>query len=339
MNMDKLEMFLYLKDFDEYMEKYELFCGLSMGKETFRKEMELMEKDHSYTHREKDLIRERRKREILKKLHGEIDRIRKKVEQEGVWITPMEDQESIEIRYRYPDKKKGDITHYLAGLYQETKQLSENEYLARFPASAFTTIELLTLPGKNLFTGYEYDDSDEAMSFLLKYNRIAQIERVMYQINYYKPEYRSMRSIPDLALKNLLQNYHRQLNKKWAEIYENLIQNGRTNARWISEQKAFAIVKKYYPDAKFQYQPEYLYGQRLDIFIPSKKTAIEYQGKQHYEPVEYFGGISGYESNRERDRRKKWRCRENGIRLFYWDYRQPLTEEYFLKELIPQIEG
>jgi len=66
-------------------------------------------------------------------------------------------------------------------------------------------------------------------------------------------------------------------------------------------------------------------------------VAIEYQGKQHYEPVEFFGGREGYRSNRERDDRKRRVCRSNGVKVVYWDYDKPLTEEYFVNVLEPMI--
>ena len=59
---DKLKLFLSLGSFDEYMEKYDLLCGLKMGKDTFAKEMCLMETDSAYTHRKKDSIRQARKK-------------------------------------------------------------------------------------------------------------------------------------------------------------------------------------------------------------------------------------------------------------------------------------
>ncbi|MDO5110031.1 MAG: hypothetical protein Q4D59_08895, partial [Erysipelotrichaceae bacterium] len=94
----------------------------------------------------------------------------------------------------------------------------------------------------------------------------------------------------------------------------------------------------YYPDAKFQYTPDFLYNQRLDIYIPSRNTAIEYQGKQHYEPVEFFGGEEGNRRNKERDFRKRRRCKAHGIQVIDWDYDRPLCEEYFEEALMPLIE-
>ena len=85
------------------------------------------------------------------------------------------------------------------------------------------------------------------------------------------------------------------------------------------------------------YQAEWLRGQRLDIYIPSLKAAIEYQGKQHTEAVEFFGGRQGLLNNRQRDLRKKHVCEAHGIKLIYWNYDQPLTTDFFNEGIDSQL--
>lgn len=332
-----LNEFLKLNDFDEYMDKYSQFCGLEMGPATFRKEMELMEKDENHTHWEKESIRDQKKRKIIKTLHENIENLMEEISCYGVWRFPIDPLETVEVRYRFPNDRRGDIDHYLAGLNHDPAEAEDNVFTVTLSGDEYELIELMLLPETRLFLYGNPDQDSEGVKFLLRYNRIAQIENLMGQINYYKEEYRSLRSIPDKDLRNLLQTHNKKLNLKRDEIYEYLIGEGNTNPRWKSEQKAYVIVRDHYPDAKFQYQPDFLYGQRLDIYIPSKKVAIEYQGKQHYEPVEFFGGDAGYKNNIKRDRRKKMRCEANGIAVLYWDYDRPVTDEFFLQELEPYI--
>lgn len=332
----QLEQYLNLKSFDEYIEKFELFCGLDIGKLAFRKQLELMEKDDRYSHREKEAILAAKKREELRRLHAELDGLVTATLEKGAWITPNK-RKKVRFCYRYPNDKTGDIDHYLAGLLHEPKQISDDEFQVTLTGSDYEIIELLVMPGVNLYRNYDFANAEPAMQFLLQYNRIAQIQHLMFQINYYRDEYKSLRSLPDMKLKKLLQSYNEQLLKRRNAIYEMLIGEGSTHPRWISEQKAYAIVREHYPDAKFQYQAEFLYGQRLDIYIPSKNVAIEYQGKQHYEAVEFFGGAEGQKNNRLRDIRKRNRCAANGIKVIYWDYDQPLTDEYFKARIEPQI--
>lgn len=107
-----------------------------------------------------------------------------------------------------------------------------------------------------------------------------QIEKMMAQAHFYnEKEYRSLRTVADPVLRKVLQDRYKLIAAKRNEIYEDLIQNGSTNARWVSEQKAYAIVRSHFPDAKFHYEADWLRAQHLDIYIPSRKTAIEYQGK------------------------------------------------------------
>ena len=339
MNESMLYEFLQLNDFEEYMEKYSRFCGLKMGSATFRKELELMERDDFYTHREKEAIREHKKRAIVKELHEQIDILLEEINQEGIWRLPIDIQESVEIQYVFPNDRRGDIAHYIAGLNHNPEGIGDNVFKVTFSGDEYQLIELMILSEKSLFTQDELGWESPGALFLLRYNRIAQIERLMAKVNYYKQEYRSIRTIPNMALKALLLEYHTNLKEKCDEIYEYLIGTGATNPRWKSEQKAFAIIKEHYPDAKFQYQPKFLYGQRLDIYIPSKKTAIEYQGKQHYEPVDFFGGNAGYKSNVKRDARKRARCNANGITVLYWDYDKPVTDEYFQSEIEPLFQN
>ena len=335
----RLEAFLKLESFEEYMEKYRSFCGLKTGASTFRKEQELMESDERFSHREKEAVREQRKRDIIRELHEEIEELMRETERDGVWILPVRGRGTIEYRYHYPNDRRGDIDHYFAGLCYEPESCGKEEYRIRIRRRDYPLIEVLAMTKGLLFTRYDSMKEEPAIQFLLQVHRIAQIEYRMYQVNYYKEEYRSLRSIPDPQLKKLLQKYHKDLKDRTDAVYEHLIAEGQTNPRWKSEQKAYAIVLKYYPDAKFQYQADFLFSQRLDIYIPSAHTAIEYQGRQHYEPVEFFGGEEGNRLSRARDARKKRRCRANGIRVICWDYDQPLTEEYFLEEIRPQIDN
>lgn len=99
-----------------------------------------------------------------------------------------------------------------------------------------------------------------------------------------------------------------------------LTADGTIPARWKQELSLFQIVHDLYPDTLFQHHPQWLGRQSLDVYIPSLKTAIEYQGIQHYDPVSFFGGEDGLLSRQELDRKKKVLCEENGVRLIEWPY-------------------
>lgn len=59
----------------------------------------------------------------------------------------------------------------------------------------------------------------------------------------------------------------------------------------------------------------------FDFYLPIQNTAIEYDGLQHFQPVEYFGGEKRFNEDQKRDKMKNKYCKENNITLIripYW---------------------
>lgn len=113
------------------------------------------------------------------------------------------------------------------------------------------------------------------------------------------------------------------------------IEYGRFDGRWKSEFLVFEYCQKIYGenDVFFQYSPSFLGHMSYDVFIVSKNTAIEYQGKQHFVPVEFFGGEEHYRKQIERDNRKMRLSKENGIKLIYINYNEVISEN-LIKERV-----
>ena len=53
----------------------------------------------------------------------------------------------------------------------------------------------------------------------------------------------------------------------------------------------------------------------FDFYAPIAKVAIEYDGVQHFLPIEHFGGIDAFNYRIENDRIKTDYCAANGIKL------------------------
>lgn len=76
----------------------------------------------------------------------------------------------------------------------------------------------------------------------------------------------------------------------------------------------------------------------FDFYLPQYNCCIEYQGIQHYKPVEQFGGISEFEHRQYLDDLKRQYCKEHNIKLIeipYTDYGK-LSKQY-LKDKIDGI--
>ena len=73
----------------------------------------------------------------------------------------------------------------------------------------------------------------------------------------------------------------------------------------------------------------------FDFYIDSLRTCIEFDGEQHFRPINKFGGIESYEKLKKRDKIKNQYCEENGIKLIRIPYtmNKKDIEPYILQEL------
>ena len=96
---------------------------------------------------------------------------------------------------------------------------------------------------------------------------------------------------------------------------------------WVSEATLYDLVRARCPDAEHQWRPPFLGLQSVDIYVPSERLAIEYQGQQHFDAVDLFGGKEGLAATQARDSRKRTLLAAEGVRLFEWGYDLPVTAE------------
>lgn len=125
-------------------------------------------------------------------------------------------------------------------------------------------------------------------------------------------------------------------------LYKNIERNTyiRPSNRWKTEELVYKYVKKIYKEYKviYQHRPFFLVGKTggqmsYDIFITGLNIAIEYQGKQHFEAVDFFGGQEAFEKTIERDKLKRELSEQNGIKLIYINYWEDISLS-FIKEKI-----
>lgn len=92
-------------------------------------------------------------------------------------------------------------------------------------------------------------------------------------------------------------------------------------------------AQKIYKDCTYK---DYL---RFDYYLPEYNVLIEIQGKQHYTPIEKFGGKIAFEEGKLRDDIKKEWCHNHNIKLIYISYKDLYLKDYlenlFKKEIYP----
>jgi len=90
---------------------------------------------------------------------------------------------------------------------------------------------------------------------------------------------------------------------------------------WVSESEIFHEISEICNSldikAEHHSKPVWLGLQHLDVYVPSKKIAIEYQGTQHFKPVDFFGGLISLKETQERDRKKAKLCKDNNVKIIY----------------------
>lgn len=76
-------------------------------------------------------------------------------------------------------------------------------------------------------------------------------------------------------------------------------------------------------DYQFQFSFSALKRSPFDFYIPSENLAIEYDGEQHFKPIEYFGGKDKLKKQIKNDVRKNYYCASHNIKLIripYWKF-------------------
>lgn len=107
------------------------------------------------------------------------------------------------------------------------------------------------------------------------------------------------------------------------------------------EMKLEEILQKYNINFVTQHSFDdckYKHSLRFDAYSANTNIAFEYQGEQHYRPVNFSGdeeiGKQDFQLNQIRDQIKRDYCEDNNINLIeipYWEYDN--MEEYILKAL------
>ena len=94
--------------------------------------------------------------------------------------------------------------------------------------------------------------------------------------------------------------------------------------------KGETIISEYLKENNINYISEYTFDDcrnkrplPFDFYLPDYNLLIEYDGEQHFEPVDFFGGEEQFEYQKYNDNIKNTYCIKNNINLIripYWDF-------------------
>ena len=91
-------------------------------------------------------------------------------------------------------------------------------------------------------------------------------------------------------------------------------------ARLLKEYHIDFIQQKKFSDCRLSRELPF------DFYIPSINLAIEYDGRQHYDPVPHWGGEHSLEQTQKKDQIKNKYCEENNIKLIRLPYTMSCSE-------------
>ena len=122
---------------------------------------------------------------------------------------------------------------------------------------------------------------------------------------------------PDPTMNNLTR-YHTlscgcRKNSKWEIFIQKYLESLHINF----------IPQKIFKNCMNSKQSHHLY---FDFYLPDYRAIIEYDGKQHFEPVKLFGGEEKFKIQQENDAIKNEYCKKNNITLVRIPYTKTSEE-------------
>lgn len=104
-----------------------------------------------------------------------------------------------------------------------------------------------------------------------------------------------------------------------------------------NESSGERIIRKYLEENKIEFVTQKIFHNlfykdsshplKFDFYLPQYNLCIEYQGEQHYKPIDAFGGLESFIKGQERDNMKREFCKKNNINLLEIKYNQNIKEE------------
>lgn len=278
-------------------------------------------------------------------IKGIIENINRCLKKEIMYWTDAIDKfknETFELTFKSNFDKISNIAVIYASQFETFKRISLDTYYVRLEANQPEHIEMMYFILRKM--KYVFDEKFMEYINSVSILRTAENAQEAWRLIEGAAQISSGIFINDSSNNNYNEFYNlyktvynQKIKRKRNNIYNEAIAKGFKLNKWSSEQSLYALIVKFYNDAVYQYQDKWLGLQSLDVYIPSLKIAFEYQGEQHYNASDFFGGDEGLKNNQERDARKRALCLENGVTLIEWKYDEKITKENLAIKLQPFI--
>ena len=97
---------------------------------------------------------------------------------------------------------------------------------------------------------------------------------------------------------------------------------GEKTIRILFEKNNINFVRnKKFENCRYKYPLSY------DFYLPESNICIEFDGKQHFEAIEYYGGVKNFEEQLIRDNIKNEYCKDNNIELIRIRYDELIEDK------------
>jgi len=108
------------------------------------------------------------------------------------------------------------------------------------------------------------------------------------------------------------------------------------NVMNVSEHKMLEFIKEIFKgnEVRYCYRPNWLQRMELDVYVPHLKLGFEYQGVQHFKPIDFFGGKETYIAQAQRDKLKKEICDKEDVTLIYVYHDERVSKKIIEEKII-----
>lgn len=131
-----------------------------------------------------------------------------------------------------------------------------------------------------------------------------------------------------------IQYFCKKHNNEIQEMSLTHFKESKVPCRFCNVSQGELRISKYLDSQNIEYKTQYIFKEckyikslRFDFYLPQSNTCIEYDGQQHFKPVNFNGsqdgGLSSFIETQKRDEIKNRYCKDNNIKLIripYWDY-------------------